>query len=832
MRTWSFVAPQHERAGDLALRVERLLQLRPAPPGRGRPGPCRPSRLGEERVEVLRSTATVSSFAPDIFSTWSTSSAAASFSAASGVAAAGRRRRPPCRRGRAGRPAAAADDRARRQRRQQDAHGIAADRAHRLRIGVGGVTGEARRPTASKPPGYPTAAAASRHSPPTARTTRHVSSPPRHALYLWSSLALRTAPARRRRTRKVAGAPASSSAGEGAATAPAPPREDARRLPRPHHRRHVPGPTGDGDRRPRGRPRRRLPRPASSPTRFEPERRDAARGLPPALARRRRAGSSARPSWPSSTPSGTCSTGSATASSSPARPGRSSRRAATCRVAVDVARAARRTTPGASGTASAPWDYAAEPYADWCAKNRAVGGIELQHRPRLRRHPRAATRRRSPSTPSTSAWSAASASRRKFCISNPGLRKLVADDALRAVRARTRPRQSVSVDPSDGGGWCECAECKKLGSVSDRALTLANEVAAAVDAKHPGKLVGMYAYNEHSPPPSDQGAPERRHQRRHGVHHAAASPSTSCSTAGRSKATTLGIREYYSVNTWDRDLPGAARGGRPRLPARRRSRTSTPRAPASCPPSRATTGGRTAWATTSPPACCGTCSEAEQVDALRRRLPRQVRSARRRSRWREFYELLDGAKRAAAVRRPGRPDVPPARRGPQADRRRRRPRPARRPDALRPLRRAVARLLAARRATARQAAFEALIRHAYRMRDDDDGPHARRCTATWPAATSRVTHARRRRRGTCRRGRTRGRAARRSPRERARRRSSPTGIANRKLLDFTPVAFSDDLVPAAPLKLPDGEARQRWASTAAARGPTSPGSRRRRRRSR
>src|SRR4029079_16711286 len=31
---------------------------------------------------------------------------------------------------------------------------------------------------------------------------------------------------------------------------------------------------------------------------------------------------------------------------------------------------------------------------------------------------------------------------------------------------------------------------------------------------------------------------------------------------------TLGIREYYSVNTWDRDLPGKARGGTPAYLAR------------------------------------------------------------------------------------------------------------------------------------------------------------------------------------------------------------------------------------------------------------------------
>ena len=69
----------------------------------------------------------------------------------------------------------------------------------------------------------------------------------------------------------------------------------------------------------------------------------------------------------------------------------------------------------------------------------------------------------------------------KVCTSNPDLRKLVATDAL-AQFEKDPARDSVSVDPSDGGGWCECPECKHLGSVSDRALTLANEVAAAVHA--------------------------------------------------------------------------------------------------------------------------------------------------------------------------------------------------------------------------------------------------------------------------------------------------------------------------------------------------------------
>jgi hypothetical protein len=146
----------------------------------------------------------------------------------------------------------------------------------------------------------------------------------------------------------------------------------------------------------------------------------------------------------------------------------------------------------------------------------------------------------------------------KFCIGNPELRKLVVQDALDQF-AKNPALDSVSCDPSDGGGWCECAACANIGSVSDRALLLANEVAEAVTARHPGRLVGMYAYNEHSPPPSIEAHPQ-----------VVVSVATGFIRGGftidqlisgwQAKARTLGIREYYSVNTWDRDLPGAARG--------------------------------------------------------------------------------------------------------------------------------------------------------------------------------------------------------------------------------------------------------------------------------
>lgn len=146
----------------------------------------------------------------------------------------------------------------------------------------------------------------------------------------------------------------------------------------------------------------------------------------------------------------------------------------------------------------------------------------------------------------------------KFCISNPGLRQLVVDHALRHFTANPIA-DSISVDPSDGGGWCECEECAKLGSISDRAVLLANTVAAAVNEKFPNKYVGMYAYNQHSPPPNIRVHPN-----------VIISVATSFIKGGytvdqliegwQKQGATIGIREYYSVITWDRNMPAAARG--------------------------------------------------------------------------------------------------------------------------------------------------------------------------------------------------------------------------------------------------------------------------------
>jgi hypothetical protein len=148
----------------------------------------------------------------------------------------------------------------------------------------------------------------------------------------------------------------------------------------------------------------------------------------------------------------------------------------------------------------------------------------------------------------------------KFRIMNPDLRQLVVRYALKFFE--TKPHaDSVSVDPSDDGGWCEEKLDDRSISVSDRVLLLANQVAAALTEQYPDKFVAFYAYNYHSPPPNTV----RAHPK------VIVNVATAFIKGGytvdqliecwrKMGVQIFGIREYYSVNTWDRDLPGKSRG--------------------------------------------------------------------------------------------------------------------------------------------------------------------------------------------------------------------------------------------------------------------------------
>ncbi len=441
-----------------------------------------------------------------------------------------------------------------------------------------------------------------------------------------------------------------------------------------------------------------------------------------------------------------------------------------------------------------PADYAAGPYAEWCAKNRATSGVVLntghaydgiiaRNKGAFAEHPEFlglldGERKSS-----------------KFCISNPGLRKLVVADAL-AQFEREPGRDSVSVDPSDGGGWCECPECKRLGSVSDRALTLANDVAAAVREKYPGRLVGLYAYSEHSPPPGIKAEPN-----------VVVSVATGFIRGGftvdqllegwSAKATMLGVREYYSVNTWDRDLPGAARGGRlgylkKTIPHfhEKGARFLSAESSDNWGPNGLGyfVAARLLW----------DVKEADRVEALVAEFLEDCFGTAKGP-MAEFYALLTGDRAPLlcddTVGRMYR--LLDAARKATAD-----AATLARLDDLTGYARYVELWLdySAAAGDARQAAFEALLRHAWKVRASEM-VHTKALYRDLPARDKTVT--------------VPAEARWDAPEKTNPWKAGPgltradyekfiaDGVANRKLLDFKPVKYTDDLVPAAPLKLPD-----------------------------
>jgi hypothetical protein len=146
----------------------------------------------------------------------------------------------------------------------------------------------------------------------------------------------------------------------------------------------------------------------------------------------------------------------------------------------------------------------------------------------------------------------------KLNIANPDLRRLFVQQSLEYLRAH--PEQiSVSTDPSDGGGWDESEEAKAIGSPSNQAVTLANEVADAVEKEFPGRYVGMYAYNQHAEPPTIRVRPNVFILVTTGFRGTLLSMSEQMEGWKRQGAT-LGIRDYLSYAAANYDVPARCRG--------------------------------------------------------------------------------------------------------------------------------------------------------------------------------------------------------------------------------------------------------------------------------
>jgi len=94
----------------------------------------------------------------------------------------------------------------------------------------------------------------------------------------------------------------------------------------------------------------------------------------------------------------------------------------------------------------------------------------------------------------------------KWCVSNPNLVSMFVNDRVDAfdkMKQRSPERNWISAEVADGYGDCECDNCKKMGSVSNRYFYLANKAAEAIEKKWPGGGVSLFAYNTHASIPDE-----------------------------------------------------------------------------------------------------------------------------------------------------------------------------------------------------------------------------------------------------------------------------------------------------------------------------------------
>ncbi len=145
----------------------------------------------------------------------------------------------------------------------------------------------------------------------------------------------------------------------------------------------------------------------------------------------------------------------------------------------------------------------------------------------------------------------------KFCISNSGLQKLIEQYAINYFEKRP-DADGLSMEPSDGGNWCECEECKKIGSISDRAVFLANVAARAIREKYSNRFVGMLAYHHHASYPSIKVEPNiivniTTHQRKGGH------TLEELIEGWKKQGAIVGISDAFCTYIWDYNVPGRPR---------------------------------------------------------------------------------------------------------------------------------------------------------------------------------------------------------------------------------------------------------------------------------
>ena len=146
----------------------------------------------------------------------------------------------------------------------------------------------------------------------------------------------------------------------------------------------------------------------------------------------------------------------------------------------------------------------------------------------------------------------------KFNVANEHLVRFIAEDAVKRfdrIREKDPAMKLLSMEPSDGGGFCSSSACKSIGSASDQVFYLANQAAKSLRKKYPDAWVGSYAYNQHILPTRFSLEPNVFVMVTNGFNYSKYNTYELLELWGK-KAKKTGIYEYLSVYEWDNDLPG------------------------------------------------------------------------------------------------------------------------------------------------------------------------------------------------------------------------------------------------------------------------------------
>jgi len=151
----------------------------------------------------------------------------------------------------------------------------------------------------------------------------------------------------------------------------------------------------------------------------------------------------------------------------------------------------------------------------------------------------------------------------KFCISNPSLRQLCVEWAQNYLNRRPHI-DGVSMEPSDGsGGWCECEPCLAIGTPSDRAVFLANQVVRALNENSDRtRYVGILAYSAHSPPPTKVKIDKRVVVTVAQGYLRGGYTADELMAIWGKEGVILGTYEYLGIIQWSWDRPGVGRATR------------------------------------------------------------------------------------------------------------------------------------------------------------------------------------------------------------------------------------------------------------------------------